>query len=146
MPVIPSRFSVRFGDVFPVGCFVLGIEQTIEFNEDPKAPKRQERDKETNLPLWTVRALDANEEAARFGAEFKVKVAAEVQPVPPAKTSGFPYPAVEFEGLTITPYAGRNGRVAYSFRATGLRAPVVGRSGKSAESEGGAGASKSAAA
>jgi hypothetical protein len=139
MPVIPSRFPVRFGDVFPVGCFVLGIEPAMEFNEDSKAVRRQERDKETNLLLWTVRALDANEEVARFGAEFKVKVAAEVQPVPPAKANGFPYAAVEFEGLTITPYAGR---VAYSFRATGLRAPAVGRSGKSVEF----GDSKSAAA
>lgn len=142
MPVIPSRFPVRFGDVFPVGCFVLGIEPAMEFNDDSKAPRRQERDKETNLLLWTVRALDANEEVARFGAEFKVKVAAEVQPVPPAKDNGFPYAAVEFEDLTITPYAGRNGRVAYSFRATGLRTPAAGRSGKPVES----GDSKSAAA
>jgi hypothetical protein len=133
MPVIPSRFPARFGDVFPMGCFVLGIEPAMEFSDDPKAPRRQERDKETNLLLWTVRALDANEEVARFGAELKVKVAAEVQPVPPAKVNGFPFPAVEFEDLTITPYAGRNGRVAYSFRATGLRAPTVGRSGKSVE-------------
>ncbi|TWP51258.1 plasmid replication, integration and excision activator [Lentzea tibetensis] len=130
MPVIPSRFPVRFGDVFPLGCFVLGVEPAMEFNEDSRAPKRQERDKETNLLLWTVRALDANGEAARFGAEFKVKVACEVQPVPPAKANGFPYPAAEFEGLTITPYAGRNGRIAYSFRATGMRAPHVGRAAK----------------
>ncbi|MFD7655068.1 plasmid replication, integration and excision activator [Actinosynnema sp. NPDC059797] len=127
MPVIPSRFPVSFGEVFPMGCFVLGVEPSMAFNEDSKAPRRQERDKDTSLLLWTVRALDANEEAAKFGAEFKVKIAAPVQPVPPAKTGGFPFPAVEFEGLTITPYAGRNGRVAYSFRATGMRAPVVGR-------------------
>ena len=80
MPVIPSRFPVRFGDVFPMGCFALGIEPAMEFSEDSKAPRRQERHKETNLLLWTVRALDANEEVARFGAEFKVKVAAAVQP------------------------------------------------------------------
>ncbi|SMD22324.1 hypothetical protein [Lentzea albidocapillata] len=108
MPVIPTRFPVRFGDVFPLGCFVLGGEPS-------------------NALVWTVRALDANEEAARFGAEFKVKVAAEVQPVPPMKASGFPYPAAEFEDLTITPYAGRNGRIAYSFRASGMHAPHVGR-------------------
>ena len=124
MPVIPTRFPVRFGDVFPLGCFVLGVEPSMEFNEDSRAPKRQERDKESNLLLWTVRALDANEEAARFGAEFKVKVASEVQPVPPAKANGFPYPAAEFEGLTITPYANNRGRIAHSFRAKGMRAPA----------------------
>jgi hypothetical protein len=72
--------------------------------------------------------LDANEDAARFGAEFKVKVVASVQPVSPAKAAGFPFPAVEFEHLTITPYANARGRVAYSFRATGMRAPGAGRS------------------
>ncbi|MFS8101937.1 plasmid replication, integration and excision activator [Lentzea alba] len=142
MPVIPTRFPVRFGDVFPLGCFVLGVEPSMEFNEDSRAPKRQERDKETNMLVWTVRALDANEEAARFGAEFKVKVAAEVQPVPPAKMNGFPYAAAEFENLTITPYAGRNNRIAYSFRASGMRAPHVGR----AKPDPGEAATKSAAA
>jgi hypothetical protein len=40
-----------------------------------------------------------------------------------------PFPAVEFEGLTITPYVDeKRGRVAYSVRATGMRAPVVGKS------------------
>lgn len=126
MPVIPTRFPAEFGDVFPFGAFVLGVEPTMEFSEDRHAPKRQERDKQTNELVWTVRALDANEEAARFGAEFKVKVTAPQQPVPPAKTSGFPYPAVEFDGLTITPYANNKGRVAYSFRATGMRAPAGG--------------------
>ena len=54
------------------------------------------------------------------------------QPVPPASTvSGYP-PAVEFDGLTITPYVDVNrcggssntcrARMAYSLRASGLRA------------------------
>jgi hypothetical protein len=122
MPVIPTRFPVEFGDVFPFGCFVLGVEPSMDFQADRSAPKRQERDRETNQLVWTVRALDANEEAARFGAEFKVKISAPQQPVPPAKSQGFPYPAVEFDGLTITPYANNKGRVAYSFRAKGMRA------------------------
>ncbi|RZS37840.1 hypothetical protein EV193_105400 [Herbihabitans rhizosphaerae] len=134
MPVIPTRFAVEFGEVFPLGAFVLGVEPSMAFSSDPSAPKRQERDKETNELVWTVRALDANEEAARFGAEFKVKVAAPQQPVPPAKASGFPYPAVEFDGLTITPYANNKGRIAHSFRAKGMRAPAGAR-GKSVAAE-----------
>jgi hypothetical protein len=127
MPVIPTRFAVEFGDVFPVGAFVLGVEPSMAFSENPGAPKQQERDKETGRLVWVVRALDANEEAARFGAEFKVKIAADYQPVPPAKANGFPFAAVEFEGLTITPYANNKGRIAHSFRASGMRAPRVGR-------------------
>jgi hypothetical protein len=126
MPVIPTRFPVEFGEVFPLGCFVLGVEPSMAFSEDRSAPKRQERDRESNQLVWTVRALDANEEAARFGAEFKVKITSPYQPVPPAKMNGFPYPPAEFEGLTLTPYANNKGRVAYSFRASGMRAPGSG--------------------
>jgi hypothetical protein len=124
MPVIPTRFPVEFGDVFPFGAFVLGVEPSMAFSSDPNAPKVQERDKETGQLVWTVRALDANEEAARFGAEFKVKVTADHQPVPPAKIAGFPFAPVEFDAMTITPYANNKGRIAHSFRASGLRAPA----------------------
>jgi hypothetical protein len=123
MPVIPTRFPANFDEVFPNGVFILGVEPSLEFSDDRNAPKRQERDRETNQLVWTVRALDANEEAARFGAEFKVKITAPQQPVPPAKAAGFPYAPAEFDGLTITPYANNKGRVAYSFRAKGMRAP-----------------------
>ena len=61
-------------------------------------------------------------------------MAAEYQPVLPPSVPGSPFTAVEFEGLMATPYVdtgrcqaketGRCGaRLAYSFKATGLRAP-----------------------
>lgn len=124
MSVIPTRFPVDFGDVFPDEVFILGVEPTLEFSDNRNAPKRQERDKETHQLVWTVRALDANDEAARFGAEIKVKIAAPQQPVPPPTMPGFPDAPAEFEGLTITPYANAKGRVAFSFRASGMRAPT----------------------
>ena len=127
MPVIPTRFSVEFGEVFPFGAFVLGVEPAMAFSADQNSPKVQERDKETGQFVWVVRALDANEEAVRFGAEFKVKVTADHQPVPPAKIAGFPYAPIEFEGMTITPYANNKGRIAHSFRAKGMQAPGAGR-------------------
>lgn len=133
MPVIPTRFSVEFGEVFPFGAFVLGVEPSMAFSADPSAPKQQERDKETGQLVWTVRALDANEEAARFGAEFKVKITADHQPVPPEKIAGFPFAPVEFTAMTITPYANNKGRIAHSFRASGMQAPGgAGRATKSA--------------
>ena len=131
MPIIPTRFAADFGEVFPFGAFVLGVEPSMEFQSDAQAPKRQERDRETNQLVWVVRALDANEEAARFGAEFKVKISAPQQPVPPSKIQGFPYAPVEFEGLTITPYANNRGRIAHSFRAKGMRAPGSAKAGRS---------------
>jgi hypothetical protein len=68
-------------------------------------------------------AADANQEAARFGAEFKVKITAPQQPVPPPKIQGFPYVPVKFDGLTITRYTNNRWRIARSFRAKGMRAP-----------------------
>jgi hypothetical protein len=127
MPVIPTRFAVDFGEVFPLGAFVLGVEPAMAFSADAGARKMQERDKETGQLVWVVRALDANEEAARFGAEFKVKISADHQPVPPEKLAGFPFAPVEFEGMTITPYANNKGRIAHSFRAKGMQAPGAGR-------------------
>lgn len=135
MPLIPTRFAVEFGEVFPHGAYVLGVEASMAFSADPNAPKQQERDKVTNKLVWIVRALDANEEATRFGAEFKVKIAADHQPVPPPKIQGFPFAPVEFEGLTITPYANHKGRIAHSFRATGMRAPGGSRASKAASAE-----------
>ncbi|MPZ83428.1 MAG: plasmid replication, integration and excision activator [Actinophytocola sp.] len=132
MPLIPTRFPVEFGEVFPFGAFVLGVEPSMAFSADPSVPKVQERDKETGQLVWVVRAIDANEEAAKYGAEFKVKVAADHQPVPPAKLAGFPFAPVEFDGLTITPYANQKGRIAHSFRASGLRAPAGAGRGKPA--------------
>jgi hypothetical protein len=50
-----------------------------------------------------------------------------VQPVPPEAAPGVPFRPVEFDGLTATPYvqtmASGRGKLTWSFRATGMRAP-----------------------
>jgi hypothetical protein len=85
--------------------------------------------------VWVVEVIDAQEDARQ--RTVKVKIAAQVQPVLPAPPPGSPFTAVEFDGMTATPYVdasrcqakdtGRCGaRVAYSFKATGVRAPSRG--------------------
>ena len=92
-------------------------------------------DKHTGLPLWVVEVIDAQEDTRQ--RTVKVKIAAQVQPVLPSPAPGSPFTAVEFDGMTATPYVdssrchakdtGRCGaRVAYSFKATGVRAPSRG--------------------
>ncbi|WP_224387528.1 hypothetical protein [Pseudonocardia sp. ICBG1293] len=59
--------------------------------------------------------LDADPEARRSEKTVVVKIAA-----------GLPFRPVEFDELTVTPYVQETGgrpRVAYSFRAAGMRAP-----------------------
>lgn len=70
----------------------------------------------------------------------KVSIAAKHQPVPPEALAGLPFRPVEFDGLTVTPYvqdasSGGRGRpkVAYSLRASAMRAP-----GKAATAKGAA--------
>src|SRR2546429_8919548 len=87
----------------------------------------QQADKETGLPLWVVEVIDAQENARQ--RTVKVKIAAQVQPVLPPPAPGSPFTAVEFDGMTATPYVDSSrcqgndkgrclARVAYSFQAT----------------------------
>ena len=48
--------------------------------------------------------------------------------LPPAHP-GMPFVPVEFAGLTVTPYVNQAGRLAYSLKATGVRATPRGRGG-----------------
>ena len=130
---------VQFGDVFPQGAFVLGVEPINDFEKikagtvDP-----QERDKDTGERLWAVRVLDADPEARAGSAEVKVKVAAPVQPVPPETLAGTPFRPAEFVGMTVTPYVDTNRarpKLAYSLRARELRAPVQGAAAAAVKGE-----------
>jgi hypothetical protein len=102
---------------------------------DRSTPDRavQQVDKDSGLPLWVVEVIDAQENARQ--RTIKIKVAAQVQPVLPPPAPGSPFTAVEFDGMTAFPYVdasrcqghGKCGaRQAYSFKATGVRAPSRG--------------------
>ena len=80
---------MQFPDVFPHGAFVLGVEPINDFEKvQAGAADPQERDKDTGERMWAVRVLDADPEARAGTMEVKVKIAAPVQPVPPAKVAG----------------------------------------------------------
>jgi hypothetical protein len=127
---IQGRIPVAFGDVFPHGVYATGPAESLE-NFDTK---RQETDKENGLPVWVVDVYDADPAANHKASAIKVKIAAQVCPVVPEAAFG-PFRPVEFDGLTVTPYVEETGRkpngemrtrVAYSFRASGVRAPGKG--------------------
>lgn len=129
---------VEFGTVFPSGAYAAGgFEKVRDFDRSSADRVVQQADKHSGLPLWVVEVIDADPEARQ--RTVKVKVAAEVQPVLPPAAPGSPFTAVEFEGMTATPYVdssrcqgnGKCGaRMAYSLKATGVRAPrPMGRPG-----------------
>jgi hypothetical protein len=105
MVPITMKVPVPFEYVFPAGALFLGVEPATDFEKRGQGDD-QVRDKETGERVWLVKVLDLDEAAGKFGGtkEVKVKVTAPVQPVPPkSMVPGYP-PAVEFSGITLTPY------------------------------------------
>jgi hypothetical protein len=123
---IKGAIQMAHGDVFPHGCFMVGEVQAMrDFDRSTKDQAVQAVDRDTGVLVWTVDVVDADPEARE--RTVRVKVLAPVQPVPPEAAEGVPFRPVEFDGLTATPYvattASGRGRLAWSFRATGMRAP-----------------------
>lgn len=121
---IRGGIPVQFGDVFPHGCFVVGVVEPVrDFDRSTKDSHVQAVDKETMQPVWSVDVIDGDPEARE--KVVRVKIASPVQPVPPATADGVPFRPVELEGLTVTPYVAQTttgrARLAYSFQATAMR-------------------------
>jgi hypothetical protein len=123
---IKGAIPMTQGDVFPFGCFGVGEVQAMrDFDRSTKDQAVQAVDRDTGLLVWTVDVIDADPDARE--RTVRVKLLAPVQPVPPEAAEGVPFRPVEFDGLTATPYvaatASGRGRLAWSIRATGMRAP-----------------------
>ena len=121
---IQGAIKVNCAEVFSHGlCVVSEVKPLADFNASTKDNPVQARDKESGLPMWQVEVLDFDEQARE--KTYRVKIAAEVQPVPPEAVAGLPIRPVVLEGLTVTPYIadGPRPKIAYSLRCTGLAAP-----------------------
>ena len=123
---IKGAIPMTHGDVFPHGCFAVGDVQPMrDFDRSTKDQAVQAVDRDTGELVWAVDVIDADPEARE--RTVRVKLLAPVQPVPPEVMAGAPFRPDEFEGLTATPYvatmASGRSRLAWSFRATGMRAP-----------------------
>jgi hypothetical protein len=134
--VIPNsiKVPVSWDYVAPHGALFLGVEPATDFDKRGQGDD-QLRDKETGERVWLARVLDLDPDAGQFGGskEFKVKVVAPQQPVPPTSlVPGYP-PMVAFIDVTLTPYVDSQrckgaanrcrSRLAWSVRATGMTAP-----------------------
>jgi len=132
---IKGAIPMANGDVFGHGCFMVGdVSPMRDFDRSTKEQAIQAVDRDTGLLVWSVDVVDADPEARE--RTVRIRVLAPVQPVPPEAAEGVPFRPVEFDGLTATPYVVTSSsgwsRVAWSFRATGMRAPARASSGKAA--------------
>lgn len=116
---VEGRINVRHEDVFTQPVLLLSVDPVEDFDKKRAgAGDPQERDKTTGLRLWSASVLDPTAQQGK--REIKVKIAADVQPVPP---NGLLAP-VEFDGLQVIPYLDSNRvkpRVAIAYRAAGFR-------------------------
>ena len=129
---LQGPFPVEFGSLFPSGVYAAGgFEMVRDFERSKGDLVVQQADKITGLPLWVIEVIDADPEARQ--RTVKVKVAAQYQPVLPDAPAGSPFVPVEFEGLTATPWVDGSrcqgkgkctARLAYSLKASGVRAPT----------------------
>ena len=125
---LQGPIPVEFGTVFPSGAYAAGgFDPVRNFDASTGEKFVQSHDKATGAPLWVIEVIDPDPQARNRAV--KVKVAAPVQPVVPTGPSGSPFVPVEFTGMTVTPYVNQAGRLAYSLKATGIRAPGRGRPG-----------------
>lgn len=132
------RLPVGMHDAFPYGCHLLpdSIAEAMEYDEQTKT-RRPVIDKVTGKRVWQCRVSDMDQALEGRSRETVVKILADQMPQPPTRTL---FEAVEFEGLTVTPYVdnnrcngnGRcNARMSFSLRASGLKAAAR-QSGKDA--------------
>ena len=124
---MPRRIKIEFGQAFPYGVFAVSpVTPLRDFDKSSRDREVQAVDEESGMPVWTIDVLDADPAARRSERQFSVRITAPVQPVVPAAIADLPFRPIEFEGLTATPYvadSGGRGRVAWSMRASGMRAP-----------------------
>jgi hypothetical protein len=115
-----ARFPVAMADAFPAGCALVpeSITEAQDYDEATRT-RSPAFDKVTGKKVWQVRVSDLDPELAGRSREVGVKILADREPAPP---TGHPFELVEFENLTVTPYVTDKGRMAYSLRATGLKA------------------------
>lgn len=134
---MPRKIKVTFDDAFPYGAYaVSAVTEVKDFDRSTKERPVFATDEETGLPIWSVDVMDGDLEARKADKTVSVKILAKVKPVLPSPTPGMPFTQVVFEGMTATPYVSENGngraRLAWSFRATEVRAPRNAAANKSA--------------
>jgi len=115
-----SRLGVSMADVFPHGCHLVpgSITEAQDYDEKTKL-RTPAVDKLTGKRVFQCRVVDMDPELEGRSREVVVKIIADREPVPPTRA---PFEPVDFDGLTVTPYVTDKGRMAYSLRATGIKA------------------------
>ncbi|WP_433423596.1 plasmid replication, integration and excision activator [Microtetraspora malaysiensis] len=113
----------------------------LDFEASTKDRPVPARDKLTGELMWAVPVMDGDPTLKAAAKSVSVKILSPVEPVIPAappEMAGLPFVPVEFEALAVTPYVNPQNRLAYSFKARGMRAVSVAGAGKARHGKGSA--------
>lgn len=114
---------------FPHRAFLVSdVTAVIDYEKSTTDNRVQATDRESGLPLWQVEVLDGDPAASKRTRTVTVKFATRTQPECPPDVSGMPFTPVVFEELCLLPYvdrSGESGRIAWSFRASGMAADAA---------------------
>ena len=126
---LQGPIPVEFGAVFPSGAYAAGAFDPVR-NFDASTGEKfvQSTDKAIRRAAVGDRGHRPRPAGTDPGGQGQGR-----RPGPaggPGRAAGSPFVPVEFTGLTVTPYVNQAGRLAYSLKATGIRAPGRGRPGQ----------------
>ncbi|MEU4227281.1 plasmid replication, integration and excision activator [Nonomuraea sp. NPDC026600] len=109
--------------VFPHGCYLVGeVEPVRDFEKSTKERFVQSRDKNTNELVWQVAVMDGDPKVKAAQKTVAIKMVGNEEPQTPAFPPGMPFVPVAFDQIAVTPYVHQGtGRLAYAYRAKGLR-------------------------
>jgi hypothetical protein len=94
------------------------ITEAQDYDEKTKR-RTPSVDKVTGKKVFQCRVSDLDPDLAGRSRETVVKILADREPIPPGRQ---PFELVDFDGLVVTPYVTDRGRLAFSLRATGIKA------------------------
>jgi hypothetical protein len=118
--------AVPQDQVFPRGVFAMGEPtRTRDFDRSTAEVPVYAIDPATGLPVWEIPLLDGDWELPATSRAIKVKIVAKEAPTLPPRPAGMgeiPLIPVDLEGLAVVPYVNQQQRLAYSLRASGIRA------------------------
>jgi hypothetical protein len=112
------RFRVPFDDVFPQGCYVIGVERARDYNN---GKPKDAVDPISGKPVYAVQVTDPSAKGKNTGQV--VKMAVDLQPVPPEAIAGTPFRPAIFEDMSVVPYV-RDGWIAYTLWAKEMRSAL----------------------
>lgn len=135
---INGRMKVDMGEVFPHGLYVwanAAVQPARDFDKSTRDNPVQARDEnDTGLPVWQIDALDPDDAARGKQNAVTIRIVAEYCPTLPESAAG-PVVPIELENLSVRPYiedtAGGRSRIAWSYRATGIKTPGKPSAGRS---------------